>query len=80
MKVINMDIINDLIRYGNEKSLEIKVKRVYYNCIKNRKIDLADKIQRKYRRFFSSRSDDAVMAFGFALMAEEAVKQKNNLH
>lgn len=64
---IDMSLIQELQSFGEIKSLEIKVRRVHWKCIKQRHLDLADKIEAKYRSYFPK--SDLVMAMSLALLA-----------
>lgn len=68
-------LINELVDYSKEQSLKIKVRRVYNKALKLGKLELCDKIETKYSRYFPQ--SDAVMAFSFALMAmKENLKRR----
>lgn len=64
--VVDKGILNELLHYSKDKSLEQKVRRIYYKAIRARKIDLSDRIKEKYRKFFVD--DDWTMAYCFSAL------------
>ena len=73
MSYFNNDLITDLLSYSEDKSMEIKVRRVYHMCIRQGHMQLADKIEHKYSRYMFK--SDLAIAFGYSLMA---LKQKDD--
>lgn len=69
MDVFNNRFLQELLNYGDNKSMEIKVRRVYHKAIRARKIALADRIEEKYRRYLPK--SDMVMAMEIVLRLEK---------
>lgn len=71
---INTDVLNELLHYANDKSLEIKVKRIYSKCIKVGKNRLARRIKRKYPRFFVDDDWFVAMSWAFNVLNQNRKK------
>ena len=67
-KIAYPELLNDLVNYSKDRSLEVKVKSIYFKCIRARKINIADQIKIKYPQYFKVKSD-ALIAFEWLLRA-----------
>ena len=70
-RVFNLKPLQEMLDYANDKSLEIKVNRIFWKCIKSGRIGLSDKIKEKYSHLIRGRNTDSAMAFAMALMADK---------
>ncbi len=59
-------ILDELVNYGNDKSIEYKARRIRLLCIKNGKLKLAENIYRKYLYKYAT---DLELSVYFSLMA-----------
>jgi len=66
-KIMFPNLVKELVDYAEYAVLENKVRRVHALCIKQRHLDLADKIQNKYNQFFPK--SDLATAFAMAFLA-----------
>ena len=68
-KIFDEGLLNEMLSFADDKSLEIKVNRIYYKALRARKIALCDRIQEKYPQYLKKL--DSVLAFGYALIAQK---------
>ncbi len=66
---MNKKIFDELSVWAQERSKMDKVARVYYKCIRQRHLELADRIRAKHWRYFPQ--DDSIIAFAMALQAQK---------
>lgn len=75
-KIYSESLLRELIDFGEKKSMEYKVLRIYGLCLRQKHFELAARICKKYNRFFmGAGKSDIAIAFGWALMAN---KQQSN--
>lgn len=74
---MSYDFLNNLNKWQIAYLNEIKgskALRIYVKALERGKDELANRIHKKYQHLFPK--SDLVMAFGMALMAQEAIKKQ----
>lgn len=72
MEIFSESLLGELHHFDSKMKGE-KAHRVYSKCLRRGHPKIAEAIRRKYGRQFPQH--DSVIAFGFALMAQEHGKQ-----
>lgn len=67
--IFDQRLLEDFKNYSTSDFVNLKAKRVFYLCMKNKKYRIAEMIDAKYK--VSNTNDDYVNAFYFAMMAKK---------